>query len=153
MKWETMRLLRNLPNSDQKLLNRFAELFGFDSCAWYERPYSLVKLLNGSSSYNAGNTFDTSAYCGEWLDHGEAYRIKGTKRVVVVGHDYGPYEHIYDAVKRNVEPLNLRAVVFKRELSWYYPGQTSLVMIMTDETLDYYQSVLGEIDSDVVYTI
>lgn len=152
MDWKEVTLLRNLPNCDQRLLDKFAIDFGFNRCAWYERPYSLAKLLAGKRSYNAGAQFDTPQTSWDWLDHGELYKIQGTPHIMAVGHDYGPDNRVYEGVKRVVEPLKLRAIVCSRDSSWYYPGETVLVMVMTPGTFDYFNDEITK-RSDIKYTI
>ena len=71
---------------------------------------------------------------------------------MAVGHDYGPDNRVYEGVKRVIEPLKLRAIVCSRDSSWYYPGETVLVMVMTPGTFDYFNDEITK-RSDIKYTI
>lgn len=142
MRWEPIKLLRDVPNSNGQLLIKFTSYFGFDRCAWYERPYSFAKLLAGQHSYNAGYEFDTPRFNSRWLDHGELYKVKDTSLVVAVGHNYGPYEDTIKCATDVAQPLGLRAIVYDRAVDWYYPNETVLVVYMTDETFKHYEHQL-----------
>lgn len=142
MRWKAIKLLRNTKSADEQRLINFVNAFGFDRCAWYERPYSFAKLLAGQHSYNAGYEFDTPSFNSRWLDHGELYKVNGTSLVVAVGHNYGPYEDIIKCATDVAQPLGLRAIVYDRAVDWYYPNKTVLVVYMADETFKRYEHKL-----------
>lgn len=138
MKWQEMHLLRNSKYSSSKNLKNFENVFKFDKCADFERPHSLTKLLAGERSYNLGKNYDTSPDLGTWLDHAELQKVSGTTRIVAIGHDYGPANSVHSKIAEHVLSLDLVGVIFDSKVDWYYPGQSSLVMIMSRETYNYY---------------
>ncbi|ANJ12740.1 hypothetical protein [Lactiplantibacillus plantarum] len=138
MKWQEMQLLRDTKYSSSENLKKFEDVFKFDKCAVYERPHSLEKLLAGDRSYNAGNKYDTPPYLGDWLDHAELQKVSGTTRIVAIAHDYGPADSVHSKIAEHVLSLDLVGVIFDSKVDWYYPGQSSLVMIMSRETYNYY---------------
>lgn len=138
MKWQEMQLLRDTKYSSSENLKKFEDIFKFDKCAVYERPHSLEKLLTGKHSYNAGRKYDTPPYIGGWLDHAELQKVSGTTRIVAIAHDYEPIDNVRSEIAERVLSLDLVGVIFDSKVDWYYPGQSSLVMIMSRETYNYY---------------
>lgn len=141
IEWKSIRLLRESGYSNKKLLTNFSQEYGFDRCAEYDRPHSLVRLLNNDRAYNAGISYD-SPDSSQWLDHAQLFRDQQTGRTVVTGQNYGSYADTKAKIAPVIKSLSLRAVLFDRKESWFYPQQTMLVMVMTPTTYIAYKEHL-----------
>lgn len=142
IKWKSIQLLRNSGYSDKRLLTNFSQKYGFDHCAEYDRPHSLVKLLSNDREFNAGTSYD-SPDSFQWLDHAQLFRNQQAERTVVTGQNYGAYADTKAKVVPVIKSLNLRAAIFDRKISWYYPQQTMLIVVMTATTCNAYKEQLA----------
>ncbi|MCP9333209.1 hypothetical protein [Lentilactobacillus hilgardii] len=61
---------------------------------------------------------------------------------MVTGQNYGSYVGANAKVAPVIKSLSLRAVIFDRKVSWYYPQQTMLIVVMTATVCNAYQEQL-----------
>lgn len=117
---------------NKKFLN-FVEYFGFDCMSDIRTVGSFEKLLNGERSYN--NTSNLHyGYNPEKFpdrDHSMVFKIKGTKKIVFVNQ---PYKYNLQRLKTWCNERNLIYVICHDENSFYYPGHSNMILVMSNDT-------------------
>ncbi|MCH5463490.1 hypothetical protein HC026_11975 [Lactobacillus sp. LC28-10] len=138
MNWTKIKLIYGQGEQSQKMLDSFVDQYGFNRCSPYYRVHHLDQLLNGERSYNRGRAVQTKLDRQNVIDHGELFKVNGTKRVVLVSHNYQTYRRVREMFWCVID-LGLRAVVFDSKASYYNQGETIMTLVMSKSTYQYYR--------------
>lgn len=119
------------------IFEQFVELFGFTIMSQSERIGSYERLLNGKRSYN--NVKDMMWYPRGWKepeippndDHARLFKKQGTSQIVYVNQ---PYEFDLEELEKWCNERNLIYVVCDTSWSFYYPNNTEMILIMSEDT-------------------
>jgi hypothetical protein len=123
----------------KNLYQQFIDHFRFDEVSIYCRPHNLKRLLAGSRYYNSGTKYDTSNK-NDWLDHPRVFKSTKYNSVVLVSQ---PYNYDEKELSSFCKKLDFKYRVFGKSRSFYNPGQTYLIMIWSDNSLDNQANTLG----------
>lgn len=111
----------------------FIEYFGFDLMSDIRDVGSFERLLYGERSYN--NTRNVFSYYNPDKfpdrDHSMVFKIKGTKKIVFVNQ---PYHFDLDKLENWCKERNLIYVNCHDTNSFYYPGNSCMVLVMSQDT-------------------
>lgn len=118
----------------QRLFNEFVTFFGLDRISMPEMVGSYKRLLYGERTYN--NTKLGYDHCVRQeypprSDHARLYKQQGTNRIIHVDQ---PYEFNKEELEEWCNERELIYVVCGKEKSFYYPGCTHLILIMSNDT-------------------
>ena len=119
---------RHLENSSEKLYKEFIDKFGFDCWTRYPAVYSFKKFLNCDRSYNNGIGLDQEP---PYRDHAAAFWKHGTKRRAYVFHPYYYDNGMLQELEQWCKKRDLCHVVYSEKHSFYYPGNTKMIVIMS----------------------
>ena len=120
----------------------FLDTFGFDLTDDWTMVYDTKKMLDGRTGYNNGmenkelhNMHIDSDY---WIDHGAYYKIKGTNKIIMVGHCYLEHDKMIRNARKYANKLGICACVGQKENDWHIP-HTPTVFYMSQKTLDWFK--------------
>lgn len=136
----------NIPNSEidlrMKLFDDFVTYFGFDRMARAKSVGSYERLLYGKRSYN--NVKDSCYYSHGWKkpenvpghDHSLLFKKSRTSQIVYVNQ---PYNFDRVQLEKWCNERSLIYVICDKKYSFYYPENTDMVLIMSNDTgIDYF---------------
>ncbi len=144
MKWEKIRypwMGMKIPDSEidlrMKLFDDFVTYFGFDRMANGGNAGSYERLLYGRRNYN--NVKDSRYYPHGWKepenvpehDHGLLFKKTGTRQIMYVNQPYGFNRA---QLEEWCNERNLIYVICDKKYSFYYPDNTDMVLIMSNDT-------------------
>ena len=116
-----------------KNFQNFIEYFGFDLMSDIREVGSFERLLNGDRSYN--NTRNVFRYYNPDKfpdrDHSWVFKIRGTKKIVFVNQ---PYQYDLQKLEDWCNERNLVYVICHDKNSFYYPGNSNMVLVMSQDT-------------------
>ena len=92
---------------------------------------SFEKFLNGSQYYNTGRGWESVPNS----DHAIFLRKKGTRHIIYVNQPYGLN---LERLETWCNTRNLIYVVLDKSWSFYYPNETEIVLIMSNDTYVHY---------------
>lgn len=119
--------LRRLMQADVPLFDRWAEKNEVD--LWtFDKPNDLVRYLQ---SQKPSRRFDW--ILPPYTDHARLFRSTKTGNVWFVSQPYDRAHEIREEVTAWAEERDLHADVYDTEHSWYYPGETCLIVIRGGE--------------------
>ena len=125
-----------------KLFDGFVAYFGFDRMAWAESVGSYERLLYGRHSYN--NVANSCYYPHGWKepenvpehDHGLLFKKVRTSQIVYVNQ---PYSFDRAKLEEWCNERNLIYVICDKKYSFYYPDNTDMVLVMSNDTyIEYF---------------
>ena len=124
MKWFNLDEYRSslLPKSDLRLFNRWASSVCVDKYT-YHNPADLIRYLQGEwrgSRYNPERPPCT--------DHARLFKNSRTGKIWFVSQPYDYMEAVAEEVTPWAAEHGLSVTVYPKDLSWYYPGETCLVV-------------------------
>ena len=136
--WDWMRKWNRTEWEERtKLFDDFVMYFGFDRMAKAGSVGSYERLLYGKRSYN--NVANSCYYPHGWKepedvpehDHSLLFKKSGTSRIVYVNQPYG-----FDRVQLEewCNERNLIYVICDKKYSFYYPDNTDMVLVMSNDT-------------------
>ena len=114
------------------IFNEIVKSLNLDQMAWdCYMIKDFGKFLNGSQYYNAGRGFDSVPRS----DHAVILRKKRTRHIIYINQPYGfDLEQLEEWC--NVRELNY--LICDKSWSFYYPGETEIIMIMSSDTYVHY---------------
>ena len=140
MKWKKIKypyyFSADLPDNGKGLFNNFIDFFGFDRMTGplFDSVRDFGRFLQGNKSYNnvkvpgkEYRSWDKMPDC----DHGRVFKIQGTKKIVYVNQ---PYQFNKKDLEQWCNERNLIYVICDKKYSFYYPGNTEMILIMSNET-------------------
>lgn len=139
-RWQSVEnSLWHLSEQGDQLYKKFIQAFGFTHQSWGFAIRNYKRLLWGNKGYNAGNGWF------EYIphkDHLTVFRTRGTKRIVCVFHPYLWGEQEDNDLQEWANTRDLVYVVFPPEFSFYNPGNTYMVLIMSPVTyVEYIETI------------
>ena len=143
MKWEMINgfIYANRPKASKEMFDEFIKRFGFNQYILSPWPKHFDRFMNGDKSYNAGKwKFEELP---PYRDHAVAFREKSTNRIMYVFH---PYVYSEDQVMELEKYCNKRGLIYlvcPETKSFYYPGSTKMILIMSENTYLDFLSVPG----------
>lgn len=130
----------------EQLFLRVVEYFGFDSMAYEDGIIqSFERFLEGKRSYN--NVAGSIYYPRGWRepdrvpdrDHPLILKTKGTNNIVYVNQ---PYSFNLKELEAWCNERDLIYVVCDKSWSFYYPDNTEMILIMSQDTyVDYVEEI------------
>ena len=148
--WRWMKRNKHIAQEEYQkrvwLFEEVVEMFGFDTMAYHDGSVqSFERFLNGKRSYN--NVANSIYYPRGWRkpdmvpdrDHPIIFKTKGTNNIVYVTQ---PYEFNLKELDAWCNERNLIYIVCDNSWSFYYPDNTEMILIMSEDTYAYY---IGEI--------
>ena len=145
MKWEKLYFpwdwIRKCDRTEwerrAKLFDDFVMYFGFDRMAKAGSVGSYERLLYGKRSYN--NVANSCYYPHGWKepedvpehDHSLLFKKSGTSRIVYVNQPYG-CDRVQ--IEEWCNERNLIYVICDKKYSFYYPDNTDMVLVMSNDT-------------------
>lgn len=114
--------------------NHFIQYFGFDLMSYERTVGSFERFLYGEKSYNNTSNRFSPPYQEEEFpdrDHSVIFKTKGTKRIVFVNQ---PYQFDKKELEEWCNERNLIYVDCEEKYSFYAPGVTNMVMVMSNDT-------------------
>lgn len=139
-RWGKIEYPFDLPKGDTentlRMMNfqHFINYFGFDLMSYERTVGSFERLLHGEKSYNNTTNRFHPPYREEELpdrDHSVIFKVKGTKRIVFVNQ---PYQFDKKKLEDWCNEGNLIYVDCEEKYSFYAPGVTNMVMVMSNDT-------------------
>lgn len=135
--WKKLKMPDSQVDLRIKLFNDFVTYFGFDRMAWGERIGSYERLLYGKRSYN--NVANSCYYLHGWKepedvpesDHSLLFKKSGTSKIMYVNQ---PYEFDKVQLEKWCNERNLIYVICGKRYSFYYPNNTDMVLVMSNDT-------------------
>jgi len=135
--WKGLKIPDSEIDSRMKLFDDFVTYFGFDRMARAESVGSYERLLYGKRSYN--NVKDSRFYLHGWKepedvpehDHGLLFKKNRTSQIVYVNQ---PYEFDRIQLEEWCNERNMIYVTCDKKDSFYYPDNTEMVLIMSNDT-------------------
>lgn len=117
----------SLRSSSPDKLNEFVELNGFNRVAT-PRDCERLKRVFETGRIDVGY-YDMRPDRPPYQDHAILFKNTKTGLMCMVFHPYRDPETIRSEIEAWAEERELRAEIFEKECSWYYPGHTALVII------------------------
>lgn len=144
MNWEKINkypyyLPKDCTDNRVRLFNDFIKYFEFDRVSDNTMVGSMERLLCGKRSYNNtpykyGLTFDEVPD----HDHARLFKKQGTNQIMYVHH---PYKYDLSKLEEWCNKRDLIYVVMEQEDSFYYPGHSYMILIMSNDTYaNFYNS-------------
>lgn len=135
--WTGIKIPDSEIESRMKLFDEFVKYFGFDRMARAESVGNYERLLYGKHSYN--NVAGSCYYPHGWKepedvpdhDHGLLFKKNRTSQIVYVNQ---PYEFDRMQLEEWCNDRNLIYVICDKKYSFYYPDNTDMVLIMSNDT-------------------
>jgi hypothetical protein len=137
MKWEKIEkypyfIPKACTDNRVQMFNVFIKYFEFDRVSDNTTVESMERLLKGKRSYN--NTSYKNRVGFDKVpnhDHAKLFKKQGTNKIVYVHH---PYEYNLQELEEWCSKRDLIYVVMEREDSFYYPGHSHMILIMSNDT-------------------
>lgn len=134
MKWDKIEYPWN-EMGNRELFDEFIQFFGFDRMAFSGFVGSYERLLYGKRTYNNVKG-GYGSYCRTEdmipdCDHGRLFKRQGTKQIVYVNQPYGFDK---EALEKWCNERELIYVICDKKHSFYYPDNTDMVLIMSNDT-------------------
>ena len=120
-------------NGGLQLYENFVNLFGFDKFARRLSIKDMQKFLACDKSFNSGKSWKSDF--PPFADHIVAFHKTGTTRRMFVYHPYWLDEESgVEKIERWCNERDLIYMICPKNMSFYFPGNTYMILLMTNET-------------------
>lgn len=147
MKWEKIKkypyyMPKDCMDNRYQLFKDFINYFKFDRISNETAVGDMNKFLNGLRTYNNTSSYWSGLSYDEVpnRDHASVFKKQGTRQIVFVHH---PYEYNLQKLKDWCNERDLVYVVMEQDDSFYYPGHSYMILIMSRNTYTEFSELYG----------